>query len=382
VLRILHCPDVVGGQAPSISRYERSFGHHSRVISYTDSVFGYPSDEVLWRIRSTHGQQEKQRWKLLARAVADYDVIHFNFGTPILDWDNYLNAGPGKRMRLYRLYNRINSLLELPLLRFVNKVIAVSYQGDDARQGDFCRRHFGISIANDVGDDYYNQESDLKKRDRIKRFSKHAHLIYALNPDLLHVLPARARFLPYGHIDLDQWSLPHTPGRSRPLLLHAPSHRGAKGTRYILQAVERLKTAGLQFDFILVEGITQAEARKLYEQADIAVDQLLAGWYGGFAVEMMALGTPVICYIRQDDLRFIPETMRRSLPVIQAHPGTIESVLAEWLTKPASDRRHHGLTSRQFVEIWHDPKRIVQRLLQDYTRARHRLQASDLRGDF
>jgi hypothetical protein len=382
VLRILHCPDVVGGQAPSISRYERSFGHHSRVISYTESVFGYPSDEVLWRIRSTHGQQEKQRWKLLARAVADYDVIHFNFGTPILDWDNYLNAGPGKRMRLYRLYNRINSLLELPLLRFVNKVIAVTYQGDDARQGDFCRRHFGISIANDVGDDYYNQESDLKKRDRIKRFSKHAHLIYALNPDLLHVLPARARFLPYGHIDLDQWSLPHTPGRSRPLLLHAPSHRGAKGTRYILQAVERLKTAGLQFDFIMVEGITHAEARKLYERADIAVDQLLAGWYGGFAVEMMALGTPVICYIRQDDLRFIPEAMRKSLPVIQAHPGTIESVLAEWLTKPVSDRRNHGLTSRQFVEIWHDPKRIVQRLLQDYTCARHRLQALDLRGDF
>ncbi len=378
-MRILHCPDVVGGQAPSISRYERSFGHHSRVISYTDSVFGYPSDEVLWKIRSTHGQQEKQRWKLLAKAIADYDVIHFNFGTPILDWDNYLNAGPGKRMRLYQLYNRINSLLELPLLRFVNKVIAVTYQGDDARQGDFCRRHFGISIANDVGGDYYSRETDLKKRNRIKRFSKHAHLIYALNPDLLHVLPARARFLPYGHIDVDQWPLLQTPGRSRPLLLHAPSHRGAKGTRYILQAVDRLKAAGLQFDFILVEGITQSEARKLYEQADIAVDQLLAGWYGGFAVEMMALGKPVICYIRQDDLHFIPEAMRESLPVVNAHPGTIESVLVEWLTKPASERRHQGVTSRRFVERWHDPKRIVTQLIHDYTHTRHLNRTHDFR---
>ncbi len=370
MLRILHCPDVVGGQAPGISRFEKSFGHHSRVVSYTDSVFGYFSDEVLWKSGSTHGQQEKQRWKLLAGALSDYDVIHFNFGTPILDWDNYLYAGPGKRMRLYRLYNRLNSLLELPLLRFSNKVIAVTYQGDDARQGDFCRRHFKFSIANDVGPDYYTQESDVKKRRRIKRFSKHAHLVYALNPDLFHVLPTRTRFLPYAHIDLDEWGVAHSAVRGRPLLLHAPSHRGAKGSRYILEAVDRLKSAGVQFDFMLIEGITQAEARKLYERADIAVDQLLAGWYGGFAVEMMALGKPVICYIRQEDLHFIPEAMRSSLPVIQADSGTIESVLKIWLTKADSDRRHQGLVSRQFVERWHDPRRIVQGLLHDYACAR------------
>ena len=339
-------------------------------MSYIGSAFGYVADEILWKPNSTYDQQEKKRWKLLSKALFDYDVVHYNFGTPILDWDTYLNAGPGKRMRLYRLYNRLNSLLELPLLRFSRKVIAVTYQGDDARQGDFCRHNFRISIANDVGGTYYTPETDAIKRQRIKRFSKCANLVYALNPDLFHVLPARTRFLPYAHIDLDEWTVAQRERRSRPLLLHAPSHRGAKGTRYILGAVDRLKSAGLKFDFMLVEGIPQAEARKFYEEADIAVDQLLAGWYGGFAVEMMALGKPVICYIRREDLRFIPEGMRNSLPVIQADPGSIESVLEKWLLKSDFDRRQQGLASRQFIERWHDPKRIVRSLLHDYACAR------------
>jgi len=48
----------------------------------------------------------------------------------------------------------------------------------------------------------------------------------------------------------------------------------------------------------------------LSETADLLVDQLLTGWYGAVAVEMMALGKPVVCYLREDDLKFIDSRMR------------------------------------------------------------------------
>jgi len=133
-----------------------------------------------------------------------------------------------------------------------------------------------------------------------------------------------------------------------------------------LDAVERLRAEGLKFDFRLVEGLTQLEARKLYEQADLVIDQLLAGWYGGFAVEAMALGKPVICYLRRRDFAFLPAKMAEELPLIEANPHSITSVLRDWLQRSSIQRRERGRMGRLFVEKWHNPQHIARRLLEDY----------------
>ena len=96
------------------------------------------------------------------------------------------------------------------------------------------------------------------------------------------------------------------------------------------------------------------------------VDQLLCGWYGGLAVELMALGKPVICYIREADLQFIPAEMRQELPLINATPGTIYDVLKEWLTVRRDRLPQVGRQSRDYVETWHDPLKIAARLKDDY----------------
>jgi hypothetical protein len=81
----------------------------------------------------------------------------------------------------------------------------------------------------------------------------------------------------------------------------------------------------------------------------------------------MALGKPVICYLREGDLKFIPPEMRAELPVIHTTPTTLYSTLKTWLT----DRKHElgtwGRKSRVFVERWHDPLTIAGQLKQDYT---------------
>lgn len=365
-MRILHCPNLVGGQATSLSRQERAQGESSLAVSWLESSFGYPVDEILWEKNASLLSQEKARWQLYRRALGDFDVIHYNFGSPMLNWGRLDGGHRSLAFGLGGGYAWLNQQIELALLKMKGKVVAVTYQGDDARQGDYCRKNFEICIANEVDAQYYSDDTDAAKRDRIERFGRHADLIYALNPDLLHVLPANASFLPYAHVDLDLWQPIYASNCSRPLVVHAPSHLGAKGTRFILAAVENLKNRGVDFDFELVTGLTQSEARKVYERADLVVDQLLAGWYGGFAVEVMALGKPVICYLRHEDFGFLPEQMRTQLPIIDATPASIETVLLEWIKRPHFDRASRGALGRQYVEKWHNPKTTASRLLTDY----------------
>jgi hypothetical protein len=139
-----------------------------------------------------------------------------------------------------------------------------------------------------------------------------------------------------------------------------------KGTSAVVEAVERLRREGVDFEFLLVENLSNAAARKLYERADLLVDQLRIGWYGGLAVELMALGKPVICYIRQEDLRYIPSAMAQDLPLIQADMTSIYSVLRYWLTEGRDRLHERGVSSRGFVERWHDPLQIAARLKHAY----------------
>jgi glycosyltransferase involved in cell wall biosynthesis len=137
----------------------------------------------------------------------------------------------------------------------------------------------------------------------------------------------------------------------------------------VLEAVSALQAEGLDFEFQLVEDLTQAEAKELYRRADIVVDQLLLGWYGGLAVEAMALGRPTVAYLRDDDLSFLPAQMRAEIPVISAEPRTIQAVLRELLTTRRGELLEIGRSGRGFVERWHDPLRIAREVVADYEAA-------------
>src|SRR5262249_47319453 len=121
--------------------------------------------------------------------------------------------------------------LDLPVLKSAGKRIVVTYQGDDARQGDWSRAHFPISIAAEVDASYYTPAGDRARRRRIRQVARHADAIFALNPDLLHILPPNAEFLPYASVDLQAWMPVTRAPNETPVVVHAPSDRDAKGTR-------------------------------------------------------------------------------------------------------------------------------------------------------
>lgn len=378
-IRVLHAPCLTGGNPAQLARAERALGLDSWCVSFDPNPFDYSVDEQLLTAGQGRLAFEWQRFRLLYRALREFDVVHFNFGRTLFPTRTGADSGSNSdhtriARALYRVYVGMIELRDASILKRARKAVFVTFQGDDARQGNYCRQHFAVTWANHVGSSYYTPEDDRFKRARIEQFDRVADGIYSLNPDLLHVLPKRARFMPYAHVDPRDWT--SIPGRNSIELLvaHAPSHRAVKGTQWIINAVERLRAAGARIVLRLVEGVTHAEARRQFAEADLCVDQLFAGWYGGVSVEWMALGKPVIAYLRDEDLNFLPDQLRRDLPIISASPDSIHEVLRQCLAMPRARLREIGERSRAYVVRWHDPLEIAANLKRDYEAALERSQ--------
>lgn len=146
------------------------------------------------------------------------------------------------------------------------------------------------------------------------------------------------------------------------------------GHDQIVEAAENLRKAGYDFEFMLIEGLSHREAKEKYAAIDVLIDQLYAGWYGGLAVEVMALGKPVLVYIREGDLGFIPEEMRKDMPFIQVTPATIEAGMKQVLEMPREKLLALAHRSRAYVERWHDPMKIAKRIKSDMEMAMNEAQ--------
>ena len=370
-IKVLHAPSSTGGNPQALSRALRRLGVDSRSLVVSQNYLEYRADIVLHSPGHSLVLRELRRIWAIATELPRCDLVHYNAGTTIASaYAIEFNPNDGIRgvfRQLYAAYLRGLQFLEWAYVGWLGKPVFVTYQGDDARQGEYCLAHYAITFACRVEPGYYCRVSDAFKRASIARFGGLAQAVYSVNPDLLHVLPDRARFVPYGHVFLDEWVPAYSQDHSGPLrILHAPSHRLIKGTDLILAALEDLKSEGCAFELLLVEGMSNAQAREIYMRTDILVDQLFAGWYGGLAVELMALGKPVLAYIREEDLGYIDPAMREELPIVQATPQSVKDVLRGVLETPRKDLVALGRRSRVFVERWHDPMRIAAHIKLDY----------------
>lgn len=133
--------------------------------------------------------------------------------------------------------------------------------------------------------------------------------------------------------------------------------RNIKGTPYVVKAVERLKAEGHDVEYIFASDLHIADVRFVQAQADIVVEQLIYGWWGSTGVETMALGKPVVCYLRKEwkanFLRNFPE--HESLPIVEADTETIYDALKE-LVLDENLRKKKGRESRDFAERHFSPE--------------------------
>jgi glycosyltransferase involved in cell wall biosynthesis len=377
-LRVLHAPGAIGGHPQGLARAERELGLDSRSLVYEASPFGYEADETVLGLSPTladRARLEAFRFKVLGRALAGrYDVVHFNFGQsffprPIVPGSAAVAGFPGPLQQVYRGWSALLGMRDVALLGRRGVAVFVTFQGDDVRQADVCRTRDAWAPARETEATPVEQGMDRARRTVARRFDRSADGIYFLNPDLARVLPPRARFVPYAHVFPDEWKPePHAPNR-RPLVVHAPTARAIKGTHHLLAALDALRAEGVEFDLELVEGMTQVEARRVYARADLVVDQLMLGWYGGLAVECMALGVPVVAHIRDADLDRVPRPFAAELPLVDATPATVRDVLRSLLVERRAELPEIGRRSRAFVERWHDPHRVARAVVDDYRAA-------------
>jgi glycosyltransferase involved in cell wall biosynthesis len=149
-----------------------------------------------------------------------------------------------------------------------------------------------------------------------------------------------------------------------PLVVHAPSDRRVKGTAFVLKAVEELRSRGVPFRFQLVENASNERVKEALAQADVLVDQLLLGICGMAGLEAMALGKPVVTYLREDLQGMYPD----GFPAVHTTKETLADVLEELLSD-FPRRRELGVAGRAYVERHHSPEVLGAKLLDLYASA-------------
>jgi glycosyltransferase involved in cell wall biosynthesis len=235
------------------------------------------------------------------------DVFHFYFGLTLLP-----------------------KSVQFPLLRALNKKSVFHYLGSDIRGKTPNELAFGKRADAEIVGSY-----------DATRWVPEAHVV----PPGLDLRP----FTPVPPSDAQ-----------RPLVVHAPSNREKKGTRFVIEACSQLDV-----ELDIVEGVPHEEARARYARADIVVDQLNAGWHGVFSLESMALGKPVVTYLKEDVVEKSAAGYGIRIPIVPATKETLVDALRPLVEQPEL-RREIGAKSRAYVEQVHDIDRIADRLVDIY----------------
>jgi hypothetical protein len=324
---------------PALSALARRSGHFSEVAvieryattqdgDFDHLVFSRTSLPGMRRIANT-----VLAFRFFARALHRYDIFHYFFDGGIL-----------QRTGLW--------WLEMPLLRFCGKRLVLLPYGSDSfvydHLSDVTWRHALMINYPALG-----SFAALIER-RIRQATRYADVVVGC---LVHVanLP-RWDILPLTYYPVDTDSLqpiwPRTEGPVR--VGHAPNHRGAKGTEFVIFAVEKLREAGYDIELVLIEGRPHAEAMAMLAACDIVVEQLIFG-YALTAMEAMALGKVVITGIDPEASHY--RLFRRysfldELPAVAASPETIHECLERLLTE-RSRWPSIGRQSRAFAERRH-----------------------------
>ncbi len=160
-------------------------------------------------------------------------------------------------------------------------------------------------------------------------------------------------------LDVASFAVTEPPERNgRPLrVAHAPNHPEFKGSRHIVAAVDRLREEGHDIELVQISGVSNAEVLRQFSDADVIVDQLYIGFHGYTALEAMAVGRPVVCYIREAEMLADAD----ACPILNANPDTIYDVLLACL-RGEVDLTALGTQGRRYVERYYDLPAIAARL--------------------
>ena len=133
-----------------------------------------------------------------------------------------------------------------------------------------------------------------------------------------------------------------------------------KGTDALIGATELLKSEGLDIELILMRGVPNDEIRKAMADVDLVADQFVMGWYAMFAIEAMAMGKPVLCYLRNDLVELYVKAglvTEGEIPLINTDLLEIASKI-RWAYDNREALREIGEKGREFVQKHHSTEHV------------------------
>jgi glycosyltransferase involved in cell wall biosynthesis len=330
-LRVLHAPAEIAGQASILAQALRDLGVEAHSLAYNPGFPQYQADET----HPYDGMSPLPRYagylKSLARHAGRYDVYHFHFGRTLIPPHNP----------------------DLPLYHALGQKVVFHYHGCDIRNRAYMLATHTHATCTEC-DPFCHPQRQKVILSSAQRFAD-AELVST--PDLLESAP-RARHLPVA-AEMARYPFALSTGAPK-VVLHAPTNRLIKGTRYVENAYQALAPTFPSVRFEVVDRIPWSGLRDRMAESDVVVDQLFMGWYGMVAVEAMAMGKPVLCFIRPD---FEPRLDR--CPIVRCTKEDLAERLAMLLSDPAR-RRDLGEAGRAYVEREHAAPVIAQRLIQLY----------------
>ncbi|WJL95089.1 hypothetical protein QSU92_14210 [Microbacterium sp. ET2] len=341
-VRLLIAPVNSAGQGYAWARAaERLPGVAATDFMYRNpqDVFAYPADHSV----PTVFFRTNRRWQHAQRRAVERRFTHV-----IIESGRQVLGTKG------------DTLEQVRLLRARGIDVALLWHGSDIRQPS---RHALEEPDSPFRDGGYPEtellEDIVLRNQRLMREA--AAPVFVSTPDLLAEVE-HATWLPVV-VDAELWraAAPQAPlQRRRPVVVHAPSNAGLKGSALIQQTMRSLDTQGV-IEYREVRGVAAAEMPAIYGGADIVLDQFALGIYGVAACEAMAAGRLVISHVAERTRTIVQERTGRRLPILEASARTLEATIRRLSADPTA-ARVQAAEGPAFVHAVHDGRRSAEAL--------------------
>ncbi|EAY31986.1 glycosyltransferase [Microscilla marina] len=250
-------------------------------------------------------------------------------------------------------------LSDLKELKRRGKKIIVFFVGSDVRKKDAYEQeaklyniqsYFSFLTNSEI--QRANYENKLKYT---RVFEKYADVILSLpNQSQLGLRAYQHFFVPVNTQEIVE----NSQQREIPIIAHAPSNRGVKGTSIILDTLNQLKDEGVKFEQRLIENMPYHQALKTYSSSDIIIGELFLPSGGKLDREALAAGAVSMTSLRKDYIDYTPD----DCPIIDITPNTLYTKLKS-IIQDYPKRQSLAKIGRAYVEKYHSPKSICKSTL-------------------
>ncbi len=200
------------------------------------------------------------------------------------------------------LFGPVSKYMFFLYKRLKKKKLVVMPYGSDAflysKIGDLHWRH-ALNVEYfkaGINEEYLEKRYFLINRNADFRVPCITHHITLSTWDILPVH--------YYPMDMEKASGITNPKYETFTVVHAPNHRGAKGTEFLIAAVSELKAEGHKLDLKILENMKNEDVLIELSKSHLLVEQLLIG-YAMSAMEAMALGLPVIANLSHEHYQLL-----------------------------------------------------------------------------